>query len=87
MDISQDKYIKEFLKNRNLQETTSKVYLVRLSAYCKFIDQAPTELINETIENDDNGVRMIKCRIRSELLDYKTHLIESGKSNQLSRGT
>jgi integrase len=81
MDISSDRYIKEFFSQRDITNpNTKKTYLIRLRKYCEFLGKTPTELIDEAVLEEDKGIRMKDRQIKEHLLDFKTQLQDDGKS-------
>ena len=43
-----DPYFKNFIKTKNLSESSERVYIGRLRAFCEFIEKNPSELIKRS---------------------------------------
>jgi site-specific recombinase XerD len=77
MDIKQDPIFREFILNRNLKSETVRSYTRKLQIYCQISGLSPTQLIEQAEEDEDNGVRSRKRRIKGQLLNYQEYLIQN----------
>ncbi|WP_414469816.1 hypothetical protein [Methanobacterium sp. ACI-7] len=59
-DIKEDHHVIDFLTTRRLRESTTKEYLLRINAYCNYLNKNPTEIIEEAEEQEDSNIRMKK---------------------------
>ena len=64
MEIKKIPYIKEFILNRNLKPATIRSYTRKLQIYCEITGLNPTQLIEQAEEDEDNGIRLRKRRIK-----------------------
>lgn len=69
-DIKQDNTVKEFFRNRNLKKSTEENYLKVLRRYSNFIDKTPSQFIDEAEQQEEDGVRLRKRKIKTYLIDY-----------------
>ena len=74
IEITNDPYFKNFIKTKNLSESSERVYFGRLKAFCDFLGKNPSDLINE-VQKASND------KINGYFNDYIKNLIESGKSS------
>ena len=81
MDIENDPYFVGLCQNRNLKPNTITWYGKALKYYCLFLNKTPTELIEEAIREEEDGVRKINRKIRNYQIRYRKHLIEKGNSS------
>ena len=79
-DIKEDPHVIDFLNTRSLRESTTKEYLLRINAYCKYLDKTPTEIIEEAENEEDSNTRMKKRTIKRYLTDFLMFLKDSNKS-------
>lgn len=47
LEIIDDPYFKNFINRKNLSESTERIYIGRIRAFCEFTEKNPTELIKE----------------------------------------
>lgn len=80
MNIEEDPYIQNLYQSRNLKPSTRKWYNLILRQYCKFLDKTPTELLNEAINEEEQGIRKINRKLKTYFIQYRQHLIEKGQS-------
>jgi site-specific recombinase XerD len=74
MDIMGDQHFQDWVKSRNIRESTIIVYCRSIKDYCKFIGKNPTELITEAEDEEDQRLRLKDRKIKRYLLDYHQHL-------------
>ena len=79
-DIKNDEEIQDFLRAKPRRESTEIEHLKRLGLYCNFLGKLPVELIEEAEDDEENGIRMKKRRIRKYFLEYSEHLRDKGRS-------
>jgi len=70
---SNDPYFKNFIKTKNLSESTKRVYSGRLTAFCDFLGKSPSDLIKDAQKTSDH-------KINEYFNNYIENLKESGKS-------
>ena len=81
MDISSDKHIKDFFKQRDItNKNTQDTYLLRLRKYCEFTNKTPTELVKEAEDEEDQRMRMKYRKIKENLLNFKMYMQDQGMS-------
>ena len=79
-DILNDLVMKNFLDNRNIGNNSNEQYEIRIRSYCNFTEKTPTELVNESLKEQNNGVNFDDQKIKKYLKDFFDKLIENGKS-------
>jgi integrase len=84
-DIEKDPCVRDFIRSRSLRESTKDGYLLRINQYCKFIGKTPTELIDEAEEEQDQGIKTRKRKIKDYVLDYVEDLKNNNRSNNTIR--
>lgn len=80
VDMENDEEINDFLRAKPRRESTKTEHIIRLRAFCNFIDKKPVELIKEAEDEEENRIRMKKRRIRKYFIDYSEYLRNSGLS-------
>jgi integrase len=83
-DIKRDKLFKDFIRQKNIKQTTEKIYVRRLKFYCDFVGLRPKQLIEEAeneIKNPDILPRDRK--IKSYMFDFIDYKRKKGKSDGL----
>lgn len=80
-DIINDKKFQNFIKSRELRESTELLYARRLTDFCNFIDKDPTELIEEALEeyNQKSGSQKVS--------NYIDHYLDELRDNGKSKNT
>ncbi len=79
-DIKEDHHVIDFLTTRRLRESTTKEYLLRINAYCNYLNKTPTEIIEEAEDQEDSNIRMKKRNIKRYLTDFLMFLKDNNKS-------
>lgn len=79
--IIEDKHFQEFLKSRQITESTKYQYTLRIFSYCNFLNKTPTELIEEAEEAEDQKIRMKNRKVKQYLNDFSHYLTENKKSH------
>jgi len=79
-DIQNDPLFLDFLESRNLKPKTIKIYLVSLTHYCNLINQLPSMFIEEAEQEEDDGIKKRKRKIRQYLIQFRTELEKNNKS-------
>ena len=65
MDIKKDHLYKEYVLNRNLKPGTIRSYTQKLQIYSKVTGLTLTQLIEQAEEDEDNGIRLRKRKIKT----------------------
>ena len=73
-DILDDQVFKNFLDKKNLNnidnENTIIQYERRIRSYCNFTEKTVTELVDEAVEEQDNGVKYSDRKVNKYLKDF-----------------
>jgi site-specific recombinase XerD len=77
-NIRKDENFKNFIKNREIRESTEILYARRLNDFCKFIDKTPTQLVEEALE--EQNLKAEDQKIHNFVEEYLDELKEDGKS-------
>jgi integrase len=77
-DIKNDPDFIDFCKRRNLKHGTIVRYIHALHIYTELLNKTLSELIEEAEEEEDNGIRLRRSKIRKHLQDFKEYLNEQG---------
>lgn len=76
-----DPTFKDFIRSRGIKERTARHYESRIRYYCNFIGKSPTELIDEAEEEQQEGIKLRKRKVKSYVLDFIDHLKSKGRSS------
>ena len=83
-DILDDQVFKNFLDNKNLNNIDNKntiiQYETRIRSYCNFTEKTATELVDEAVEEQDNGVKYSDRKVNKYLKDFIDKFTKEGKS-------
>jgi len=79
--VTDDIHFIDFIDSRDIRETTKKHYAERLTRFCIFIGKTPTQLIEEAEDEEENGVRMKKRKIRQYINNMAKHMKDTNKSD------
>lgn len=77
-DIQKDETFKNFIKNRELRESTEILYARRLTDFCNFIDKDPSELIEEALK--EQYLKIKEQTTYNNIETYLDVLKDEGKS-------
>lgn len=77
-DIQKDETFRNFIKNREIRESTETLYARRLTDFCNFIDKDPTELIEEALK--EHNLKTEDQTAYNDLKNYLDILKDEGKS-------
>lgn len=80
MNIREDPYFKILVEERDLKETTIKLYALVLNEYCSLLQTPPKRLIESALTEEDKGIRKTQRRVRKHLLKYRQYLQEKSYS-------
>ena len=73
-DILDDQVFKNFLDKKNLNNIDNKntiiQYETRIRSYCNFTEKTVTELVDEAVEEQDNGVKYSDRKVNKYLKDF-----------------
>ena len=61
---------KEYVLNRKLKPETIRSYTRKLQIYSKVTELTLTQLIEEAEDDEDNGIRLRKRRIKNNFQDF-----------------
>lgn len=84
-DIRKDPTYQEFCENRDLAEKTKQKYQLALSKYVNLIGMSLESLLEEAEDEEENGIRLRKRKIKKYLLRYKQHLDKLDLSESYKR--
>lgn len=85
-DILNDEEFKDFLRAKNIKDSTVRSYIIRLRPYCNFHNMQLSELIEEAEEEQDLGKTKIRRRrVNKRIGEYIDYLESEGKSPQTIR--
>jgi integrase len=74
MNIREDPYFQLLIEERDLKETTIKLYALVLNEYCTFLQTPPSRLIESALKEEDKGIRKAQRRVRKHLTKYRKNL-------------
>lgn len=77
--IRKDESFRNFVKNREIRESTEILYARRLNDFCKFIGKNPTQLIEEALE--EQNLDSQNQKLYNVVEDYFNELKDEGRSN------
>lgn len=87
MNIKEDPYVMEFLLNRNIKAVTKDQYIRRLKQYFKYLEMTPTQVIDEAIQEEEQGIRKPNRKIKKHMLNFFNHIKNEGKSPNYIKST
>jgi len=71
--------VDEITLTKNLAKNTTLLYIQTLSQYSTYHQQTMQQLLDEADNEEENGIRMKKRKIKNRLLTYKQHLTQQQK--------
>ncbi len=77
-NIIEDENFQNFIKKREIRESTEMLYARRLNDFCKFIGQNPTQLIEKA--QKEHNIKIEDQEIYNFVEDYLNELKDEGKS-------
>lgn len=84
-DIRKDPTYQEFCENRMIAAVTAQKYQLALSKYVNLIGKPLEVLLDEADQEEEEGVRLRKRKIKKYLLSFKQHLDETDLSESYKR--
>lgn len=81
MNMNNEEFLQEFFIVKNHKKTTQESYIRCINNYCKFSGLTMEELIEEAENEEEQGVRWKKRKLKRRLLTYRHYLIENYKKN------
>lgn len=80
MNIMDYQEVKDWTTQKNLAESTEKIYINILLSYCEYTEKNPTELIEEAEEDEINGLRPRRRRVNRYFFNYFRKLRDDEKA-------
>lgn len=80
-DIKNDVCVKDFLRSRDLRESTKNGYILRIKSYSNFINKMPSEFIEEAEKEEEDGIKPRHRKVKGYLLDYVEDLESRNRQN------
>ena len=80
--IYKNQLFKEFCMIRNLKKSSQKSYAVVLNSYTQIQQTSIDELIQEADDEEEQGIRISKRKIKTRLINYKMKLQEQKLSDR-----
>lgn len=77
-------YLNQFIDERNLAKATVKQYRTTLTQYANFNGLTLDELIEEADAEEEKGIRLKKRTLKTRLVNYRSHIIESDSKNTIT---
>lgn len=74
-DVKEDDFFITFCDAKNLSLASRKKYASALKNYTNFHELTLNELLDEADKDEENQVRLARRRIRTRLINFRTHLI------------
>lgn len=84
-DIRKDPIYQEFCQNRDIAHLTAQKYQLALSKYVNLIGKPLEVLLDEAEQEEEQGLRLRKRKIKKYLLLYKQHLDKQDLSESYRR--
>lgn len=82
---SRSKILDEFLESRNITDSSKKLYRIHLKNYEDFTGKSLDELIEEAEDEEDQGIRLRKRKVKKYLTEYRKYLEKKGYSENYIR--
>ncbi len=74
-DVKEDDFFITFCDAKNLSLASRKKYASALKNYTNFHELTLNELLDEADKDEENQVRLARRKIRTRLINFRTHLI------------
>jgi hypothetical protein len=74
-NVEEDEIFLSLCSEKNLSKNSFKKYRNCLKNYTNYHQLTLEELVNEAEIEEENGVRLARRKIRTRLLNFRTHLI------------
>ena len=68
-------YFEEFCEERNIKEETIRQYKGTLNKYSQYYDMSIDDLIDEAIDEENEGIDKRRRSIKTRLLQFRTYLV------------
>ena len=82
-EIKNSEVFQDFIEERKLtNESTIGGYLTSLTGYCDYHGISIEELVEEAEQEEDNGIRLKKRKIKKRLIEYRNYLYDKKYSNK-----
>ena len=81
MDMKPEDYAIEIMLNRNLTVSSMKTFRHTLNHYSQLNEMSIGELLKEAEEEEEQGIRWKKRKLRTRLIRYQNWLLENYKYN------
>jgi site-specific recombinase XerD len=82
IEVMGDPKFKQFIQSRRYRERSIKIHHNSLKFYTKFLGKTPTEIIDEAIKEEEDGIRMSSRKIKEYLINFVEYLTELGNAPQ-----
>lgn len=82
IDVMGDLKFRQFIQSRRYSERSIKIHRNSLQFYTKFLGKTPTELIDEAIMEEEDGIRMSSRKIKEYLINFVEYLTDLGNAPQ-----
>ncbi|MBQ2613496.1 MAG: site-specific integrase [Methanobrevibacter sp.] len=76
MNMNNNTIIDEFAKARRLKKGTKEQYQIALNFYSKFQQKPLSELLEEADNEEEQGIRWKKRKLKQRLINYRNYLYE-----------
>lgn len=82
-----DELLDTFAKERNIKEATKRQYYAGIKLYTKFNNLTMVELLSEAENEENQGIRWGKRKLRKRLLEFRTYLANKGFKKNYVKNT
>ena len=72
-----DKLLVKLFHDRNIKKNTIRGYVTALKCYTSFCNMTLEELLNESLEDENNNVLLKNRHIKNHLIDFRSYLIDN----------
>ncbi len=70
MDILKDEHFQQFIQNRQIKDSSVRIYRNDIKKFCNYVELSPTELILEAEDEEDERIRMKNRKIKKHLIVF-----------------
>lgn len=81
MNMNDEQILNDFVKTRNLKNASRKAYHSSIKLYTSYNNMTLQELLEEAEQEEDNGIRWKRRKLKRRLINFRTFLTENYLKN------
>ena len=83
--IMNNELIKNLSISGNHSDETKRIYRLVLNKYSEFFNQDLDDLLSEAEEDENNGIKWKRHRVKTKLIEYRYHLLKKYSLNTVKK--